>query len=93
MNEAIISGCVSAVAAIIVAAISNNSTKKLIEYKIDELTKRVDKHNRTIERTFDLEKRMDVSEERQKVANNRILDLEHKCERIVNSSSTQGGEA
>lgn len=86
MNEAIISGCVSAAAAIIVAVINNGSTKKLIEYKIDELTKRVDKHNRTIERTFDLEKRMDVSEERQKVANNRISDLEHECERITDTA-------
>lgn len=64
--------------------ISNHSqqekTRALMEYKIDELTKRVDKHNNTIERTFDLERRMDVQEEQIKVANHRIEDLERKGE-------------
>lgn len=34
-----------------------------MEYKLEELTKRVDKHNNTIERTYNLEQRMAVSEE------------------------------
>lgn len=66
-------------AAIVVAAISNNSTRKLIEYKLDELTKRVDKHNGVIERTYKLEQNTALQEEKIKVANNRIKDLEVIC--------------
>lgn len=48
-----------------------------MEYKLEELTKRVDKHNNTIERTYNLEQRMAVSEEQIRVVNHRIADLEH----------------
>ena len=82
--ETIISACISAAVTLVVCVISNHSqqekTRALMEYKIDELTKRVDKHNNTIERTFDLEHRMDVQEEQIKVANHRIEDLERKGE-------------
>ena len=82
--ETIISACFSAAVTLVVCVISNHSqqekTRALMEYKIDELTKRVDKHNNTIERTFDLERRMDVQEEQIKVANHRIEDLERKGE-------------
>ena len=65
-------------AAIVVAAISNNSTRKLIEYKLNELTKRVDRHNGVIERTYALETKIELHEEKIKVANNRIADLEEE---------------
>ena len=52
----------------------------LMEYKLDELTKRVDKHNNTIERTYRLEEQMSLQEEKMKVANHRIDDLERKVE-------------
>lgn len=48
----------------------------VIQTEIKTLSDRVDKHNNLIERTYGLEKRMDVAEERQKVANHRIDDLE-----------------
>ena len=51
---------------------------KSIEYKLSELTKRVDKHNNVIERTYNLEKTVEVIEERLYVANHRINDLESK---------------
>jgi hypothetical protein len=49
-----------------------------MEYKLDELTKRVDKHNNTIERTYHLEEQMAIQEEKMKVANHRISDLEER---------------
>ena len=51
-------------------------------YKVilDELTKRVDKHNNTIERTYRLEEQVALHEEKLKVANHRIQDLENKEE-------------
>lgn len=51
-------------------------TDAMIEYRLDELTKRVDKHNNVIERTYRLEQDTAVQEEQIKVANNRIKDLE-----------------
>ena len=50
---------------------------KLIVYRIEQLEKKVDKHNNTIERTFTLEKKVSVLEERIDVANHRIEDLEN----------------
>lgn len=49
---------------------------KLIVYRIEQLEKKVDKHNSTIERTYALEKKVDVLDERVDVANHRIEDLE-----------------
>jgi hypothetical protein len=42
------------------------------------LEKKQDKHNSLIERMFKVEKRLDVDEERIRVANHRIKDLEDK---------------
>lgn len=80
--EVIISSTISAAVTLIVCLISNHSqnekTRALMEYKLEELTKRVDKHNNTIERTYNLEQRMAVSEEQIRVTNHRIADLEHE---------------
>lgn len=80
--EVIISSTISAAVTLIVCLISNHSqnekTRALMEYKLEELTKRVDKHNDTIERTYNLEQRMAVSEEQIRVTNHRIADLEHE---------------
>lgn len=44
--------------------------------EIQQLTKQVEKHNRVIERVYNLEKQEAVIEEEIKVANHRISDLE-----------------
>lgn len=49
---------------------------KLTAYRIEQLEKKVNKHNNLIERTYAIEKRLDVDEEKIKVANHRICDLE-----------------
>lgn len=54
----------------------NSKTIALIDYKLDELTKRVDKHNNVVERTYKLEELTALHEEKIKVANHRIDDLE-----------------
>lgn len=82
--ETIVSACISAGATLVICLISNHGqqekTRALMEYKLDELTKRVDKHNNTIERTYHLEEQMTLHEEKIKVANHRIEDLERKVE-------------
>ena len=45
-------------------------------YRIDQLEQKVNKHNNLIERTYKIEQRLEVDEEKLKVANNRIKDLE-----------------
>lgn len=85
MNEALISG----LAAIIVCMVNNlfqqriadkkqSEAVSLIEYRIDELSARVEKHNNIIDRTYELEKHAALLEEDIKVANHRIKDLEQK---------------
>ena len=46
---------------------------------LEELEKKVDKHNSVIERTYSLEETQAVLEEKIKVANHRIDDLEKKA--------------
>lgn len=53
-------------------------SQKLIEYKIDKLSERVDKHNSVIARTYKLEQDYALIDEKIKVANHRIDDLERK---------------
>lgn len=80
--EAVIAAVISAASAIVVCLINSSrqakTTRALIEYKLDELTKRVDKHNGVIERTYLLEQNQAVIQHEIKVANHRIEDLEKK---------------
>ena len=52
------------------------TANKLTNYRIQQLERKVDKHNNVIERMYNLESRADVLEEKVKVANHRIDDLE-----------------
>lgn len=83
MIESIITGIV----AIAVCMINNafqqkradeqhNTTIALIEYKLNQLEHKVDLHNNAVERLYEVERKLDVDEERISVANHRIDDLE-----------------
>jgi outer membrane murein-binding lipoprotein Lpp len=89
VTEAIIVALITAASAVVcqlVIASSSRKTmqqaqydsQKLIEYKIDKLSERVDKHNSVIARTYKLEQDYAVVAEQIKVANHRIEDLERK---------------
>lgn len=86
MNN-ILPSFISAAVTLIVCMINNRSqyimaqkkherTIELIDYRLTELTARVDKHNTLVERTYNLEKRMDIEAEKIKSANRRIEVLE-----------------
>ena len=49
---------------------------KLVNYRIEQLEKKVEKHNNLITRTFRLEQAVALLDERVRVANHRISDLE-----------------
>ncbi len=76
LAEALITGIVAIIVCMINNACqrkrvkeANEETAALIDYKLSELAKQVDKHNNIIERTY-------ILEEKIKVANHRIEDLE-----------------
>ena len=55
---------------------------KLISYRIEQLEKKVEKHNSVIERTYKLEEVQKVQEEQIKTANHRIDDLERGTDNL-----------
>lgn len=80
MNPTIVSALISAGAAILVSVLtnhaSNEKTRALLEYRLSELEKKVDKHNNLVERMYKVEELTSVQEEKIKVANHRLDDLE-----------------
>ncbi len=56
------------------------TANKLTNYRIEQLEKKVEKHNNVIDRVYELERQNAVEEEEIKVANHRIDDLERKVE-------------
>lgn len=52
------------------------ASSRLTAYRLEQLEKKVDKHNTVIERTYKLEEEQAVMQEQIKVANHRISDLE-----------------
>lgn len=75
----IIVAAITLVGALAGTYFSNRKASALIEYRLQELEKKVDKHNNVIERTYKLEERTEVQEEKIKVANHRIEDLEKRA--------------
>lgn len=78
MDPTVISAILALVGSLVGTFAGIITSSKLTEYRIKELEKKQDKHNAVIERTYKLEERMELVEERQKVANHRITDLEGK---------------
>ena len=58
------------------AYFANRKSSALIAYRLEQLEGKVDKHNQVIERTYALEESVALMDEREKVANHRIADLE-----------------
>lgn len=52
------------------------TANRLTNYRIQQLERKVEKHNQVIERVYELEKNEAVIEEEIEVANHRIKDLE-----------------
>lgn len=85
MIESIITGVVAIAVCMINNAVQcHNANKKhdetisLIKYKLDQLTHKVDLHNNAVVRLYEVEKKCDVYDEKFKVANHRIEDLERE---------------
>ena len=86
--EAIIPALISGAVTLIVCMVNNASQRKkveaqhnatiaLIEYKLDQLEKKVELHNNAVTRLYAVEQKVAVFDEKFRVANHRIDDLEH----------------
>lgn len=60
--------------------LSNNANHSKTLYRIEQLEKKQDIHNGVIERVYCLEKSVELLDERVKVANHRVEDLENKVD-------------
>lgn len=78
ISEGIVIAILSLVGTLAGSYFSNRAGQKLIAYRIEQLELRVAKHNEVIERTYKLEEDTAVMEEKIKIANDRIANLENK---------------
>lgn len=76
--EGIIVAALSLVGTLGGSYFANKKSSALIAYRLEQLEKKVDKHNSVVERTYALEEARAVIEEKINVANHRIDDLEKK---------------
>ena len=77
--ETIISSLISAGVALLICLIQQNKSRALIEYRIDELTKKIEKHNNMLERLYDCEKDIKVHTEQIENIDHRLGRLEEKA--------------
>lgn len=78
MDSAVISALIALCGSVIGTFGGVVASSKLTEYRIKELEKKVEKHNNLVERMYKVEDRLDLHDEKFKVANHRIDDLEGK---------------
>lgn len=78
--ETLVAASISGAVTLAVCLINNyyqgNATRKLLEYRLTKLEEKVDKHNKVVERTYRLEEATSLQDEKIKVINHRIQDLE-----------------
>ena len=76
MMEAIIVAALGLVGTLVGSYLANRKSTALIAYRLEQLEQKVSKHNNLVERTYALEESVALMDERVRVANHRIADLE-----------------
>lgn len=76
MTETIIIAVLSLAGTLFGAYFANRRSSALIAYRLEQLERKVAAHNNLIERTYKLEERTELQEEKLKVTNHRLADLE-----------------
>lgn len=76
MNDSVLVALIGLIGSGIGSLFGVLASSKLTQYRLQQLEKRVEAHNNLIERTYQLEERTELQEEKIKVANHRIDDLE-----------------
>ncbi len=76
MNETIIVALLSLAGTLVGSFFAQRKSSALIAYRLEELEQKVQAHNNLVERMYKVEERTEIQEEKIKVANHRIEDLE-----------------
>lgn len=76
LPETIIVAIISLIGTLAGSYFSNRKSQVLIAYRLEQLEDKVNKHNNLVERTYKLEQQAAVFDEKIKVQNHRIDDLE-----------------
>jgi len=91
LSETVIAALIAGAVTLIVCVVNNlfqnrrltdkvaeqqRQTASVLEIKLDNLTRQVEKHNNLVERMYHIEEKATLYEEKMKVANHRIEDLE-----------------
>ena len=76
ITEAIIVAALGLVGTLVGSYLANRKSTALIAYRLEQLEQKVSKHNNLVERTYALEESVALMDERVRVANHRIADLE-----------------
>lgn len=76
MTEAIIAAVLGLVGTLAGSYFANRKSTALVIYRLEQLEQKVSKHNNLVERTYALEESVALMDERVRVANHRIADLE-----------------
>ena len=64
---ALIGGLCASIPSVLATIMSNNKAQALMNYKIDQLDKKVEKHNSVVERTYNLEEDVRVLKEKMNI--------------------------
>jgi hypothetical protein len=76
MSENIVIALIAFAGTLIGSYFAQRRTIALVVYRLEQLEKKVDKHNSVVERTYKLEQDFCLMDEKIRVANHRISDLE-----------------
>lgn len=76
MPETIVVAIISLIGTLIGSYLSQRKSSALIAYRLEQLEKKVDKHNNLVERMYKVEERLSIQEKETKVINHRIKNLE-----------------
>lgn len=76
MSENIVIALIAFAGTLIGSYFAQRRTTALVVYRLEQLEKKVDKHNSVVERTYKLEQDFCLMDEKIRVANHRISDLE-----------------
>lgn len=87
MTEAIIVAALGLVGTLVGSYLANRKSTALIAYRLEQLEQKVSKYNNLVERTYALEESVALLDERQKVANHRITDLENDVHNIMGQAN------
>ena len=78
MSDAVLVALIGLAGSALGAVVGILVSSKLTQSRLEQLEKKVEVHNQVIDRVYKLEERTEVQEEKVRVANHRIGDLEKK---------------